>query len=125
MPFPRALARLNKAGLNRLTRHTAPRTPGMGVVVHPGRRSGRRYETPVNAFRTPDGYQFALTYGPGCDWVRNVLAAGDCELKTRGGPIQLTEPRVFRDESRSGIRPLERQALRVMGVADFLSMRIV
>jgi deazaflavin-dependent oxidoreductase (nitroreductase family) len=124
MPFPRALARLNKAGLNRLTRHTAPLTPGMGVVVHTGRRSGRRYETPVNVFRTADGYQFALTYGPGCDWVRNVLAAGGCELKTRGRAVRLTEPRVFRDQTRAGIRPLERQALRVMGVADFLSMRI-
>jgi len=123
MPFPRALARLNKAGLNRLTRHTAPLTPGMGVVVHTGRRSGRRYETPVNVFRTADGYQFALTYGPGCDWVRNVLAAGGCELKTRGRAVRLTEPRVFRDQTRAGIRPLERQALRVMGVADFLSMR--
>ena len=75
MPFPRAIARLNRAGLNRLTRHTAPLTPGMGVVIHRGRRSGRHYETPVNVFRTPDGYMFALTYGPESDWVRNVWPA--------------------------------------------------
>jgi deazaflavin-dependent oxidoreductase (nitroreductase family) len=123
MPFPRALARLNKVGLNRLTRHTAPLTPGMGVVVHRGRRSGRRYETPVNVFRTPEGYVFALTYGPDCDWVRNVLAAGECELRTRRRTVRLVAPRVFHDATRSDIRPLERQALRVMGVADFLSLR--
>jgi deazaflavin-dependent oxidoreductase (nitroreductase family) len=122
MPFPRALARLNKAGLNRLTRHTAPLTPGMGTVVHRGRRSGRQYQTPVNVFRTGDGYLFALTYGPGSDWVQNVLAAGGCELRTRRRTIALTDPRVFRDQTRAGIRPVERQVLRLMGVADFLQL---
>jgi deazaflavin-dependent oxidoreductase (nitroreductase family) len=122
MPFPRTLARLNKAGLNRLTRHTAPLTPGMGTVVHRGRRSGREYQTPVNVFRTGDRYLFALTYGPGSDWVQNVLAAGGCELRTRRRTIALTDPRVFRDRTRAGIRPVERQVLRLMGVADFLQL---
>lgn len=124
MPFPRTLARLNKAGLNRLTRHTAPLTPGMGTVVHRGRRSGREYQTPVNVFRTDDGYLFALTYGPGSDWVQNVLAAGGCELRTRRRTIALTDPRVFRDQTRAGIRPVERQVLRLMGVADFLRLTV-
>ena len=68
------------------------------------------------------GYLFALTYGPDTDWVKNVLAAGGCELRTRGRAIQLGSPRLFRDDSRSGIRPLERQVLRMLGVADFLSL---
>jgi deazaflavin-dependent oxidoreductase (nitroreductase family) len=123
MPFPRAMARLNRAGLNRLTRHTAPLTPGMGVVIHRGRRSGRRYQTPVNVFRTPDGYLFALTYGPESDWVQNVLAAGGCELRTRGRTVALVSPRLVHDKSRTGIRPLERAVLRVLGVADFLSAK--
>ena len=76
MAIPRAVGRWNKAGLNRVTRHIAPWLPGFGVVVHRGRRSGRRYRTPVNVFATADGYRFALTYGPDTDWVRNVLAAG-------------------------------------------------
>jgi hypothetical protein len=54
------------------------------VVVHRGRRPGRRYRTPVNVFATEDGYRFALTYGPDTDWVRSVLAAGGCEQQTRG-----------------------------------------
>ena len=41
MPMPRLMARLNRVGVNRLLRHVAPRTPGLGVVVHRGRRSGR------------------------------------------------------------------------------------
>jgi deazaflavin-dependent oxidoreductase (nitroreductase family) len=96
--------------------------PGLGVIVHRGRRSGRVYETPVNVFPTRDGYVLALTYGPDADWVKNVVAAGGCELRTRGRAIQLTAPRLFRDETRRAIRPLERQVLRAIGVADFLSL---
>jgi deazaflavin-dependent oxidoreductase (nitroreductase family) len=97
--------------------------PGLGLVIHRGRRSGRRYETPVNVFPAEDGYVFALTYGPDTDWVRNVLAAGGCELRTRGRTVRLMSPRLYRDEDRRGIRPFERQVLRVLSVADFLALK--
>jgi len=122
MPIPRMVARLNKVGLNRVTRHIAPWMPGLGVVVHRGRRSGRVYRTPVNVFAAGDGYVIALTYGPDTDWVKNVIAAGGCELRTRGRVVTMNAPRLFRDETRHDIRPLERQVLRVIGVADFLSL---
>jgi deazaflavin-dependent oxidoreductase (nitroreductase family) len=92
------------------------------VIVHRGRRSGRCYQTPVNVFSAGDGYVIALTYGPDTDWVKNVLAAGGCELRTRGQAITLGSLRLFHDQSRSGIRPLERQVLRILNVADFLSL---
>jgi deazaflavin-dependent oxidoreductase (nitroreductase family) len=98
--------------------------PGLGLVVHRGRRSGRTYQTPVNVFAAGDGYVFALTYGPETDWVKNIVAAGGCELRTRGRVIRLTAPRVFHDETRRDIRPVERQALRLMRVADFLSLKV-
>ena len=123
MPLPRTLARWNKVGLNRVTKHVAPWMPGFGVVVHAGRRSGRRYQTPVNVFPAADGYLLALTYGPGSDWVKNVLAAGGCELVTRGRTVRLVSPQLVHDENRRGIRPLERQVLRLIGVADFLSLK--
>ena len=124
MPIPRMVARLNKVGLNRVIKHIAPWAPGLGVVVHRGRRSGRVYETPVNVFTAGDGYVIALTYGPGTDWVKNVLAEGGCEVRTGGRVVRLTAPRVFRDETRHDIRPLQRQVLRLIGVADFLSLSI-
>ena len=105
MPIPKAVGRWNKAELNRLTRHLAPCMPGLGVVVHRGRRPGRRYQTPVNVFPADGGYLFAVTSGPDTDWVKNVLAAGGCELRTRGRAIQLGSPRLFHDDSRSGIGP--------------------
>jgi deazaflavin-dependent oxidoreductase (nitroreductase family) len=96
--------------------------PGLGVVIHRGRRTGRRYETPVNVFPAPGGYVLALTYGPDTDWVKNVLAAGGCQLRIRGQLTQLGSPRLFHDETRSSIRPLERQLLRALRVTDFMSL---
>jgi deazaflavin-dependent oxidoreductase (nitroreductase family) len=123
MPIPRAVRQWNKAGLNKVTRRIAPWMPGLGVVVHRGRRSGSVYQTPVNVFTTADGYVLALTYGPDTDWVKNVLAAGECELRTRGRVVKVTAPRVYHDEDRRGIRPVERQVLRALHVADFLSLK--
>jgi len=123
MPIPRRVARWNKVGLNRITRHVAPWMPGFGLVVHRGRRSGREYQTPVNVFPAEDGFVIALTYGADTDWVKNVQAAGGCELRTRGRALRVGSPRVYHDETRHGIRPLEREMLRLLGVADFLSVK--
>lgn len=123
MPIPRRVGRGNKVGLNRVTKRIAPWAPGFGVIVHRGRRSGRDYQTPVNVFRTEDGYLFALTHGADTDWVKNVVAAGGCQLQTRRRTIRLVAPRLFHDERRRGIRPVERQILRLLGVSDFLSLK--
>jgi deazaflavin-dependent oxidoreductase (nitroreductase family) len=120
MPLPRALARLNRVGLNRVVRHIAPYLPGLGVVAHVGRKSGRVFRTPVNVFAKDGTYTFALTYGEHSDWVRNVRAAGGCTLRTRGREVRLTNPRLVHDETRAAIRRPERWFLRAFGVADFL-----
>jgi deazaflavin-dependent oxidoreductase (nitroreductase family) len=123
MPIPRFVRQWNKVGLNRITRRIAPWIPGLGVIVHTGRRSGRVYQTPVNVFAADGGYVIALTYGADTDWVKNVLTAGGCELRTRGSIVHLVSPQLFRDESRHDIRPVERQVLRVIGVDEFLALR--
>jgi deazaflavin-dependent oxidoreductase (nitroreductase family) len=125
VPLPRWLARANRSGLNRVVKHVAPWAPALGLVVHAGRKSGRRYETPVMVFGDRDGFIIALTYGPGTDWVRNVVAAGGCELRTSRRTLRMGSPRVYRDETGAGIRPLERRVLRLIGVADFLSLTTV
>ncbi|WP_300604672.1 nitroreductase family deazaflavin-dependent oxidoreductase [Trebonia sp.] len=125
MPIPKRVAQWNKVGLNRIVKHIAPGMPGLGLVIHQGRRSGREYRTPVNLFRSEDGFIVALTYGPNTDWVKNVLAAGGCELRTRGRVLRAGEPRVYRDETRQGVPLPVRQALRLLGSADFLSLKTV
>lgn len=123
VPIPKAIARLNKIGLNPVSRRIAPRLPGFGVIVHRGRKSGRGYRTPVNVFQTEDGYVVALTYGSDSDWVRNVLAAGECFLVTRGRQVHLTAPRLYRDESRRDVPAVVRQVLTVIGADEFLELK--
>lgn len=120
MPLPRALAKANRVGLNRLTRHLAPYLPGFGVVEHRGRKSGHSYRTPVNVFRTDDGFAIALTYGRNSEWVRNVTAAGGAVIYSRGKATPVSNPRVVRDESRSYVPKLVKLILARVSVDDFL-----
>jgi deazaflavin-dependent oxidoreductase (nitroreductase family) len=105
LPIARGIARFNRRYTNRLTLKVAGYLPGFAIVSHVGRKSGRAYRTPVNAFRTDDGYIIALTYGAESDWVRNVLAARSCELQTRGRRVRLIDPHISTDQSK-GWAPL-------------------
>jgi len=94
-----------KVALNRVTGPLFRGLPGMGVLVHHGRKSGERSQTPVNVFPRPgDRHVVALTYGPDTDWLKNVLAAGGCELLTGGRQIELTSrgSSTTRNGARSG-----------------------
>ena len=111
------------AVVNPLTRLFAGRVPMFGIVRHRGRRSGRLFRAPVNVFRDGDDYLVALTYSSQVDWVRNVLAAGGCELETRGRVVRLTDPEVFVDRER-GLMPFPvRQFLGLVNVTEFLRLR--
>lgn len=122
MPLPRALARFNRVVTNRITIRFAGRLPAFGILVHRGRVSGRSYRTPVNAFRRPGGWVLALTYGADVDWVKNVRAAGGCELITRGRHHRLTSPRLFRDPRRRPLPAPVRLPLGLIGVDCFLEL---
>jgi hypothetical protein len=84
----RWLAKFNIAVTNRVTSLFAGWLPGFGILTHVGRKSGKVYRTPVNVFRVPTAFIIALTYSSQSEWVKNVLAAGGCELKTRGKKYQ-------------------------------------
>jgi deazaflavin-dependent oxidoreductase (nitroreductase family) len=108
---------------NPVSRRFAGHLPGFAILMYVGRRSGRTYRTPINVFRHGDEYVFALTYGSDVQWVKNVLAAGGCELETMGRTVSLTDPRLFID-LKQRLMPLPvRLFLRVMRVTEFLSMR--
>jgi deazaflavin-dependent oxidoreductase (nitroreductase family) len=109
---------------NPVMRLVARRLPGFGVLTHTGRKTGRSYHTPINAFRRGDTYFFFLTYGSDAQWVRNVLAAGSCSLQTRGRVVELVEPELITDPDLRAAPPhvrfLER---RIAGVTQYLRMR--
>ncbi|HEY7195617.1 MAG TPA: nitroreductase family deazaflavin-dependent oxidoreductase [Gaiellaceae bacterium] len=123
MPIAKRVARFNTRVTNHLTRHVAGWMPGFAIVSHTGRHSGRAYETPVNVFRHGDRYVFALTYGADTDWVRNVLAAGGCEIETRRRTIALTDPERFTDATRRLTPPPARWILGLLDVSEFLALR--
>ncbi|HYZ66874.1 MAG TPA: nitroreductase family deazaflavin-dependent oxidoreductase [Mycobacterium sp.] len=126
MPAPRWVARANKIGLNQLTKFIAPWAPGWAVVIHRGRKSGRTFRTPLWAFRRQGGFVIALTYGPSADWVRNVMAAGGCEVESRRRRYRLGNPRLYRDENASDMPAFIRFMLRrVIKAPEFLSLDIV
>lgn len=102
MPYPRWLARLNKRLFN-------PREVRKGkrpVVIHVGRASGTRYQTPIDAHRTRSGYVLVVRYGPASDWVQNTLAAGSATLRIDGEEVHLGSPRlVTQDEALARLEP--------------------
>ncbi|MFZ1050819.1 MAG: nitroreductase family deazaflavin-dependent oxidoreductase [Candidatus Sulfotelmatobacter sp.] len=96
--------------------------PGFGILTHVGRKSGKVYRTPVNVFRAPNGFVIALTYSSQCEWVKNVLAAGGCELKTRGKKYQLSALKVVRDPTRRRFPIPVRLVLRVVGADEYMEL---
>ena len=93
MSVRRSLAVFNRQVANHFFGPLMTRFSAFGVVHHRGRKSGREYRTPVKVFRRGDDYVISLPYGATCDWARNVLAAGACELEIRGKRVRLFEPR--------------------------------
>src|SRR3984893_9172896 len=96
----RWVAAFNRTILHRMPSRFANRLPGFGILTHVGRKSGRLYRTPVNVFRAPEGFLIALTYGRDSEWVKNVLAAGGCQLETRRVRYQLSAPTIVHDPTR-------------------------
>jgi deazaflavin-dependent oxidoreductase (nitroreductase family) len=117
------MAKFNKRVLNKATIHVAGRLPYMGIVIHVGRRTGNVYRTPVNVFRTEDGYRFALTYGQDAEWVKNALAFGAVRLVTRRREHELTGPLLVRDPECAHVPRAGRVMLRFMRVSQFLDFR--
>ncbi|MGJ7441067.1 nitroreductase family deazaflavin-dependent oxidoreductase [Aquipuribacter sp. MA13-6] len=121
----RVQRRINRDHMNVRVRGTAG-TPGSttALVRHTGRRSGRTYETPVDAVRTSDGFVVAMVYGPDTDWVRNVVAGGPATVVHDG-----TEHRVLTaavadvDEVADAFTPSQRRVGRVFGIRQALVVR--
>jgi deazaflavin-dependent oxidoreductase (nitroreductase family) len=124
MRFSDGLAQFNRLAFNRVVRTFAGRRGSpVAAVVHRGRRSGRRYRTPVLAFRADGGYVVVLFYGAGRDWVRNVLAAGGCTIERGGRRVELTAPRTLDAADGAALLPPPmRPALRLLRVRQVLRL---
>jgi deazaflavin-dependent oxidoreductase (nitroreductase family) len=94
MRMPREFAEFNKRITNPAARAITPWLPNFGTLEHVGRKSGKRYQTPLLVFTTEDGYVILVGYGLQTDWLKNVLAGGPTVLHKRGRAVALTNPRV-------------------------------
>jgi deazaflavin-dependent oxidoreductase (nitroreductase family) len=121
------LARLNRLLLNRVIGTIAGRRLSpVAFMLHQGRRSGRRYRTPVMPLPLRDGFLVSLPYGPRRDWVRNVLAAGRCALVRDGRRFELTDPRLLDAAGAAPLLPAAlRPALRAVPGIHFVRLSVV
>jgi deazaflavin-dependent oxidoreductase (nitroreductase family) len=118
----RWLAQINIVITNRITGLFAGWLPGFGILTHVGRRSGKVYRTPVNVFHAANGFVIALTYSSESEWVKNVLAAGGCELKTGRRKYHLSAPKVVRDPARRRFPIPVRAVLTVVGADEYMEL---
>jgi deazaflavin-dependent oxidoreductase (nitroreductase family) len=123
--LPNRIRFFNKRVTNRLTMTFAGASHSpISIVGHVGRRSRKTYETPVVVEPVPDGFVFALTYGPDVDWYRNVLAAGHCTLVWHGQKYALEKPAPIDAKAALPAFPLVfRSMLRLIGTQHFLRMK--
>lgn len=74
LKLPRRVARFNKVITNPLQSRYAWLLPPWAIICHRGRRTGRLYRTPVNAYRWRRVLMVVVLYGEESDWVQNVLS---------------------------------------------------
>jgi len=68
-------------------------TPGITVIKHRGRKSGKPYETAISAYRKGNTVAIGLLHGK-TNWVKNILAAGEADLTLGGRDVHLVNPRI-------------------------------
>lgn len=125
---PSFLARLTRAVARTsapLSRPLAGRRffPLWAIVHHRGRRSGRDYATPVAVRASPAAFVIALPWGARTEWVRNVVAAGECTLRWRGADHRTATPMVIGfDEAAPAFSGGQRVVLRLAGASTFLRL---
>ena len=98
--------------------------PIFSLLEHRGHRSGRVYRTPISAMPRGGWFWLGLTFGEGSGWARNVIAAGECELRYRGTDHHLVEATVLdAADVSSELPPVMRYGMTLLGVHKVLRMR--
>lgn len=94
MLIPPRLERLQIKYINPLLRPFSKRMPGLGVIKHRGRTSGRDYETIITPYRKGQVLAVGLAHGK-TNWVKNVLASGEADIQIGKKNLHLVNPRVL------------------------------
>lgn len=105
MLFPAWVDRLQLRYMNPVARRVARFMPTFAVIAHRGRKSGKSYETVVQAYRKGNVLAILLGHGQ-TDWVKNVVAAGEADVRRSGVVLHVTRVRVLPMGSRADGLPL-------------------
>jgi deazaflavin-dependent oxidoreductase (nitroreductase family) len=98
--------------------------PVWGVIRHTGRRSGKRYDTPIALMATRDGFVIPLPWGDKTDWCRNIRAANGGVVRWARHEYTVREPEVVdRAAAAPAFNPVLRRLLPVLGIERFLRVR--
>ena len=93
MKFPPWFERLQIKYMNPIAVPIARFMPGITVITHRGRKTGRRLQTAVSAYRKGDTVAIMLGHGK-TNWVKNILAAGEADLRLGRRDVHLVNPRI-------------------------------
>ncbi len=93
MRFPVWFEKFQIKYFNPAVKPLAKYMPGMSVIKHRGRTSGKQYETVVSAYRKGDTLAILLAHGK-TNWVKNILAAGEADIHHKRQDLHLVNPRV-------------------------------
>jgi deazaflavin-dependent oxidoreductase (nitroreductase family) len=116
MVFPPAVHRLQVKYVNPVVKKLARFLPSFAVIEHRGRKSGKHYETVVNAHRKGNTLAVILGHGK-ADWVKNVLAAGEADMHLFRRDVHIVNPRVVSAGTDDPALPaVARRAAHRMGV---------
>jgi deazaflavin-dependent oxidoreductase (nitroreductase family) len=94
--------------------------PPLAVVHHQGRRSGKAFETPVQAFRTDTGFIIGLSYTNHANWALNLLAASGGEISRGGHRYTLSQPRRRGADARDNLPAPISYVMRTLGIDEFI-----
>lgn len=86
------MARFNRRFTNPAALRVGGRLPVLGVLTHVGRKTGKRYRTPLLVFNTGDGFAILVGYGMQTNWIRNVLASGEATIHKHGRTFVVGHP---------------------------------
>jgi deazaflavin-dependent oxidoreductase (nitroreductase family) len=93
MKFPVWLENFQIKYINPVAVPIARFMPGITVIRHRGRKSGRQFETAVSAYRKGDTVAIMLAHGK-TNWVKNILAAGEADIRLGRRDLHLVNPRI-------------------------------
>jgi deazaflavin-dependent oxidoreductase (nitroreductase family) len=94
MVYPAWFESIQVKYLNPALKPIARFLPGTATIEHRGRKSGKPYNTIVTTYRKGNTLAIALGHGK-TDWVKNVLAAGQADLRFARREVHIVNPRIL------------------------------